>query len=169
MKTFTILAQSADADALTHLLNTAFGPGRLARTAERLREGNQRIAAYDRMALNEAGDLLGAISFWPIMAGEAAGLLLGPLAVHPNMQGQGVGQQLMQAALTAIDANRFAFTLLVGDLPYYEKVGFETAPSDLKLPGPVDPKRLLLRPSTPQAATLCASLSGMVRRAPELC
>ena len=169
MTDFTILAQSADAEALSHLLDMAFGPGRLARTAERLREGNRRIAAYDRMAVNDEGGLLGAISFWPVMAENMPGLLLGPLAVHPDMQGRGVGQALMQDALAAIDAERFRFTVLVGDLPYYQKAGFIVAPSSLKLPGPVDPQRLLLRPAGAATATDCAQLSGTVRRAPELC
>ena len=169
MKTFEILAQSPEADALTDILNMAFGPGRLARTAERLREGNQQILAYDRIAVNADGALMGAISFWPVRLEQTSGLLLGPLAVHPDMQGQGVGQALMQDALAAIDATRFTFTILVGDLPYYQKAGFAVAPATVSLPGPVDPQRLLLRPSEPQHATLCAELAGMVRRAPDLC
>lgn len=165
MTQFTILAQSADTTALTDLLTTAFGPGRFARTAERLREGNQRILSYDRIALDAQGDLRGAISFWPVAIAETPGLLLGPLAVHPDMQGQGVGQKLMQDALAAIDTQRFAFTILVGDLPYYQKAGFAIAPPAVRLPGPVDPQRLLLRGD----AKLCAGLAGTVRRAPELC
>ena len=169
MTQFNILAQSAEPNALTDLLNTAFGPGRMARTAERLREGNQRIDAYDRMAINEAGALMGAISFWPVRIEQTNGLLLGPLAVHPDMQGKGLGQALMQDALAAIDGARFVFTVLVGDLPYYQKAGFAVAPAAMSLPGPVDPQRLLLRPSDGQDATLCAELAGMVRRAPDLC
>lgn len=169
MTDFTISAQAAPSDALDHLLNLAFGPGRLARTAERLREGNQRIAAYDHVALNDKQALMGAISFWPIAIDTTPGLLLGPLAVHPSMQGQGVGQSLMQVAMTAIDAARFQFVLLVGDLPYYQKAGFNKAPDTVSLPGPVDPHRLLLRPVNAQDATLCNGLSGLVRRAPELC
>jgi predicted N-acetyltransferase YhbS len=166
MTQFDILSQSAEPQALLQLLDIAFGPGRVTRTAERLREGNRHIREYDRMAVTKTdGALVGAIAFWPIAVGEMAGLLLGPLAVHPDMQGQGVGLALMQDALAAIDESRFAFTLLVGDLPYYQKGGFAVAPADLRLPGPVDPQRLLVRGE----AKLCAGLSGMVRRAPELC
>ncbi len=169
MTDFKILAQSAADDALSQLLDIAFGPGRLARTAERLREGNRRITAYDRIAVNDDAALLGAISFWPVMIADKSGLLLGPLAVHPDIQGRGVGQALMQDALAAIDAVKFHFTVLVGDLPYYQKSGFGVASSAVKLPGPVDPQRLLLRPSSAEAATDCAALAGTVRRAPELC
>jgi predicted N-acetyltransferase YhbS len=166
MTQFDILSQSAPPQALLELLNIDFGPGRVTRTAERLREGNQRLGEYDRMAVaKKDGALVGAIAFWPIAIAENAGLLLGPLAVHPDVQGQGVGLALMQNALAAIDDKRFTFTLLVGDLPYYQKGGFTIAPSAVKLPGPVDPQRLLVRGE----AKLCGGLSGMVRRAPELC
>ena len=166
MTQFDILSQSAEPQALLQLLDIAFGPGRVTRTAERLREGNRQISEYDRMAVTKIdGVLVGAISFWPIAIDETAGLLLGPLAVHPDMQGQGVGLVLIQDALAAIDETRFAFTLLVGDLPYYQKCDFSVAPTSVKLPGPVDPQRLLVRGE----AKLCAALSGMVRRAPELC
>ena len=166
MTQFDILSQSAEPQALLQLLDIAFGPGRVTRTAERLREGNRQISDYDRMAVTKTdGALVGAISFWPIAIDETAGLLMGPLAVHPDMQGQGVGLALIQDALAAIDETRFAFTLLVGDLPYYQKCGFAVAPTSVKLPGPVDPQRLLVRGE----AKLCAALSGMVRRAPELC
>jgi len=173
MKSFSISPQSPASpeafETLDALLDICFGPGRLTRTAERLREDNQRIADYDRMAFNDEGTLVGAISFWPVMIEETPGLLLGPLAVHPDMQGIGVGQALMQNALAEINAERFAFTVLVGDLPYYEKAGFAPAPKNVCLPGPVDPARLLLRPSSDAHAADCAHLAGMVRRAPELC
>lgn len=165
MNEFDISQAEPSADELSVLLDTSFGPGRLARTAERLREANQPVRAYGFCARNSDGKLLGTISYWPIRIGEAAGLLLGPLAVHPDLQGRGVGQDLMRASLGVIDKSRFAFTLLVGDLPYYERVGFTIAPAEVSLPGPVDPARLLVLGD----AAICAALSGMVRPAPELC
>ena len=126
MTQFDILSQSAEPQALHKLLDIAFGPGRVTRTAERLREGNQQIAAYDRMAVIKTRWRAGRRDFLlaDIALKKRQGLLLGPLAVHPDMQGQGVGLALMQDALAAIDETRFAFTLLVGDLPYYQKVRF---------------------------------------------
>lgn len=169
MNSFDISQKHAAADELTLLLDASFGPGRLARTAERLRENNQAIAAYRHFARRRDGGLVGTISYWPIAIGADIGLLLGPLAVHPDVQGRGVGQALMTASLAVIDAARFHFTLLVGDLPYYEKAGFAIAPAAVSLPGPVDATRLLLRPNAPDHATLCAALSGKVRPAPEMC
>lgn len=173
MKPFTISQAPAATDELTLLLDTSFGPGRFARTAERLREHNQPIADYAFTARGADGALLGTISYWPIGvsagSGEVIGLLLGPLAVHPDMQGQGVGQELMRASLQVVDPQTFAFVMLVGDLPYYEKTGFMTAPSTLVMPGPVDPARLLVRPTDGAHAALCGTLSGKVRPLPEMC
>lgn len=168
MNAFTISQTTPAAAALTDLLDICFGPGRLARTAERLREHNRRIAAYD-FAAYEGDRLVGAISFWPLMIGDDPALLLGPLAVHPDMQGKGLGLALMQEALQHIDAARFSGILLVGDLPYYTRAGFAVAPSGLSMPGPVDPARLLLRPTDSRHAAHCSRLSGLVRPAPELC
>lgn len=164
MTQFDITAAAPDAAALTELLDACFGPGRLARTAERLREGNRPIAGLSH-CVTQDGRLSAAISFWPLRIGAAPALLLGPLAVHPDMQGQGVGRQLMQHALSALDEARFPVVLLVGDLPYYEKAGFKIAPAAVHMPGPVDPARLLVR----GADTACDRLAGPVRPAPDLC
>lgn len=169
MKHFSLSQSCPMADELNELLTTSFGPGRLARTAERLRETNKQILAYSYCARDEAGLLRGTISYWPIAIGDIAGLLLGPLAVCPTMQGHGVGQQLMQASLGNIDSKLFAFVLLVGDLPYYERAGFGVASNLIIMPGPVDPMRLLLRPTANTNAILCDSLEGMVRPTPEMC
>lgn len=172
MTLYTITHAAPASEDLDALLDICFGPGRLARTAERLRENNHPIADYSCHATNADG-LMGAISFWPIAIGqadtEALGLLLGPLAVHPDMRGQGLGLALMQEALASIDPTRFAFVLLVGDLPYYERAGFAVAPSAVRLPGPVDPQRLLVRPSDLSQADICTALGGPVRPAPEMC
>lgn len=176
-----------DSAALDALLDLCFGPGRLARTAERLREGNVAVPECHFCAQNTDGSLLGSISFWPVCIGDSPALLLGPLAVHPSHQGLGLGEQLMQKGLAAIDKARFPFVLLVGDLPYYERVGFQVAPRAVRLPGPVDPSRLLVKGMSPDKSeadspkadsaedcltdcvTDCANLAGLVRPAPELC
>jgi predicted N-acetyltransferase YhbS len=165
MHSFKITPCRPDAASLTALLDLCFGPGRLARTAERLREGNSAVTDYDFCAHDAQSQLIGSISFWPLYIGQAPAVLLGPLAVHPEHQGLGLGQQLMQIALQAVEATRFPFVLLVGDLPYYERVGFQVAPRAVRLPGPVDPTRLLVKGDS----ALCADLTGLVRPAPDLC
>ena len=132
------------------LLDLAFGPGRLARTAYRLREGRAPVAGLGFVALGEAGGeakpLLGSIRYWPVRIGAADALLLGPLAVHPQHQGEGIGLGLMRHSLAAAEALEWSGVLLVGDLPYYERVGFgPAAPGRVAFPGPVDAGRLLWR------------------------
>ena len=157
--------QPSNADDITALLDRSFGPGFLARTAERLREANTPITALSFIARDDQEALVGSISYWPVRLGAAAGLLLGPLAVDTTAQGKGVGLQLMQATLDLVDCARFSFVILVGDLDYYSRVGFAIAPDNVHLPGPVDPLRLLIRAEK----TVFETLSGTLRPAPELC
>ena len=157
--------QPSNADDITALLDRSFGPGFLARTAERLREANTPITALSFIARDDQEALVGSISYWPVRLGAAAGLLLGPLAVDTTAQGKGIGLQLMQATLDLVDCARFSFVILVGDLDYYSRVGFAIAPDNVHLPGPVDPLRLLIRAEK----TVFETLSGTLRPAPELC
>ena len=152
-------------DDFAALLVRSLGPGFRARTAERLREANQPISALSHIARDDQEALIGSISYWPVRLDQAAGLLLGPLAVDTTVQGKGVGRQLMRATLDVVDPARFHFVSLVGDLDYYARVGFGVAPANIRLPGPVDPARLLIRAEK----AVVEQLSGMLRPAPDLC
>ena len=132
-------------DAVAALLDLAFGPGRLARSAYRLREAGAPVDGLSFVAL-EDGALLGSIRYWPIRIGAAEALLLGPLAVHPDRQGEGIGLGLMRRSLRAAEGQGRSGVLLVGDPPYYARVGFAAvAPGRIAFPGPVDEARLLWR------------------------
>ncbi len=157
--------QPSHADDISALLDRAFGPGFRARTAERLREASRPISALSYIAHDDQDALIGSISYWPVRLGRAAGLLLGPLAVDATVQSKGVGLQLMQETLDLVDPARFSFVILVGDLDYYDRVGFGVAPASVRLPGPVDPARLLIRAEK----AVFEQLSGTLRPAPELC
>lgn len=139
----------------------AFGPGRFAKTAYRLREGIPADLGISFVALY-GGVPCGSVRLTPITIGDDPALLLGPLALHPDMQGRGGGGLLMNAALEAARAAGHRLVLLVGDPPYYRRFGFETvAPGRITLPGPVDPARLMIAGLTPGAA---AAAHGMARR-----
>ena len=157
--------QPSHSGDISALLDRAFGPGFRARTAERLREASRPISALSYIARDDQGAMIGSISYWPVRLAQAAGLLLGPLAVDATVQGKGVGLQLMQATLDLVDPARFSFVILVGDLDYYARVGFGVAPANVRLPGPVDPARLLIRAEK----AVFEQLSGTLRPAPELC
>ncbi len=152
----------ADAPAIEALNDVAFGPGRFARTAYRLREG---VPPDPRLSLiAEIGErLIGSVRLTPITIAGRPALLLGPLAVDPAWSGRGCGKQLVRTALAAARAAGHALVLLVGDEPYYGPLGFaRLPPGSVTLPGPVDPARILLAELLPGAA---AGVSGPVERA----
>ncbi len=135
---------AAHAPQINALLDTAFGPGRFAKTAERLREGNASIADLCVAAYVD-GVMRASVRYWPITIGDTDALLLGPLAVDPTCRGQGIGIALMQHTLAKAKALGHAYVLLVGDEPYYARVGFaKAAQGSIHLPGPVDADRILL-------------------------
>lgn len=147
MTTITVeAALAADHAATENLLDLTFGLTRWTKTSYRLREGNTAIAGLS-LVTREAGlGLTGAISFWPLKIGTAGtdALLLGPLAVHPQRQNIGIGRALMRAGLDKAEALGHRLVILVGDEPYYGRVGFKRVPDgQLEFPGPVDPDRLL--------------------------
>lgn len=135
--------------AIEALLDLSFGPGRYAKAAQRLREGNEPVAALRYVAFSGEGDerrMVGALSFWPVVIGGVPGLMLGPLAVEPQLRGKGCGIRLMEKGLADAKALGYRLVILVGDAPYYVRVGFgPVPPGRLTMPGPVDPARLLYR------------------------
>lgn len=132
-----------DAEAIERLHERAFGPGRYARTASRLREGTPHLPELSFTAL--VGTLLvGSVWLTPVRAGEGLALMLGPLAVEPAFEGRGIGAALMLRSLDAARARGHTLVLLVGDEPYYRRFGFKRVPpGHLQLPGPVNPDRFL--------------------------
>jgi len=152
---------SADAAAIERLHGRAFGPGRFARTAYRLREGVAPDPALS-FAAHVGTFLAGSVRVSPVEAGGRPALVLGPLTVDPAFEGRGIGASLMQAAIEASVAAGHDLVLLVGDAPYYARFGFvPVPPGQLALPGPVDPGRFLARDLVP--GTLAAR-RGEVRR-----
>jgi predicted N-acetyltransferase YhbS len=128
--------------AIERLNERAFGPGRFARTAYRLREAVV-IPALSFVA--HVGTLLvGSNRMTPVDCGGQPALLLGPLAVDPAFRSRGIGEALVRVSLEAARARGHRLVILVGDEPYYARMGFvRVPPGRLVLPGPVDPERLL--------------------------
>lgn len=135
--------QPIDSEAIERLHERAFGPGRFARTASRMREGAPHLLDLSFTAL--VGTLLvGSVRLTPIMAGEEPALMLGPLTVEPAFESRGIGAALMRRSLQAAQDKGHGLVLLVGDEPYYARFGFKRVPPQhLQLPGPVNPNRFL--------------------------
>src|ERR1700741_4497991 len=112
-----------DADAIERLVERTFGPGRYAKTAYRLREGGPHALALSFTA--RIGSLLvGSVRLTPIRIGETPALLLGPLTAEPPFRERGIGLRLIERALEGAKSKGHRLVVLVGDEPYYGKVGF---------------------------------------------
>lgn len=153
-------ATSADDAFVENLQALAFGPGRFARTAFRVRE---------RFPIDESLSLIGELdgkavaSVWmtPISVGGVDGYLLGPLATDPAYRGRGAGKLLVrEACAEALARGIGSFVLLIGDESYYGPLGFSrTTPGAIQFPGPVDPNRVLLHAPDP---ALAVTLKGRI-------
>jgi len=133
--------QSCEVDAL---IAAAFGPGRYVKAAERLREGNAPLLALSPVAL-DAGAVVGCARIWPIRVGQTPALLLGPFAVSGDWQGRGLGAALIEDACRRAEAAGHEIMFLVGDAAYFDRLGFMPVSREVRLPGPVDHRRVLVR------------------------
>ena len=148
---YTLLAEKPEHhDAIERVLDRAFGPGRHAKTSERVRERGARLEpGLSRVALGEAGDVIGVCRIWRVSAGAPI-FFLGPLAVDPAAQAAGLGLAMSRDCVAACRSIGGAGIVLVGAERFFRPLGFSVVPSGrVSLPGPVNPARLLwleLRP-----------------------
>lgn len=161
-KVVTRPVQPDDVPLISALHDRVFGPGRFARTAYRVREqmSDQEVSRFCRLAMD--GDrLAAALRLSEItISGKPGALLLGPLVVAPEYAGQSYGHSLMRDAIAAARAEGLKLIVLIGDEPYYGRLGFRSVPpGTLTFPGPVDPRRILALELEDGAL---ASFSGLV-------
>ena len=156
---YTIALEGPDLDArILEMTARAFGPGRFAKTAERLREQSQPLAELSFVAMQN-DRLLGSVRLWPVFVFDDATntyeplAFLGPIVVDAACRGLGVGKAMMKAALDAAFAKGLNAVLLVGSKTYFEPFGFELA-EGITLPGPADPKRVLIAYRHPEGEKL---------------
>ena len=141
----TILPETPkDAQAIERLHERTFGPGRFALSAYRLREHVDHLLELSFTA--RIGTLLvGSVRQLPVCIGDVSALMLGPLTVEPPFRNRGVGRALLERALGDAKAKGHRLVILVGDEPYYSRVGFKAVPKGrATMPGPVDYSRLLV-------------------------
>jgi len=81
--------------------------------------------------------------------------------VAEGHRGQGIGRALLERCAHAARAIGADLIILVGDEPYYGRHGYKRVPPGrIRLPGPVDPMRLLGLELKPGALS---AISGDVR------
>jgi predicted N-acetyltransferase YhbS len=154
--------RAEDGPFVTALNEISFGPGRYAKSAYRLRDGVDPVAKLSFVAVS-GNALLASIRYWPVAIGMDKSLLLGPLAVQPDLRGRGIGIALMKYSIAEARSQGHASIVLVGDEPYYVRVGFaRLAPGKVRFPGPVDPARVL---GLSLRQNVMLTLKGEVRRA----
>jgi predicted N-acetyltransferase YhbS len=135
---------AADAQQIERLLERTFGPGRFVLSAHRLREHVDHRLELSFTA--RIGTLLvGSVRQLPICIGETKALMLGPLTVEPPFRSHGIGRMLLERCLSEAKGKGERLVLLIGDEPYYRRVGFKPIPRGLvTMPGPVDAARVLI-------------------------
>ncbi|MEQ1867185.1 MAG: N-acetyltransferase [Alphaproteobacteria bacterium] len=135
---------SSDTAVADAIVAAAFGPGRFAKSAYRLREGVGCVAELSFVA-EEGARIVGTVRYWPVLIGGKAALMLGPIAIVADRQGQGIALALMQTTLAEAKKIGHRAVILVGDEPYYGRAGFARIQpvGRITMPGPVDYARLL--------------------------
>lgn len=146
----------ADATAVEALVTAAFGPGRFAKTAERLREGSSAEPTLSFVA-RRGRETVGTVRLWPATSGGEPAWFLGPIAVAEDLRGSGLGAALVEAALEGVRRSDRETVLLVGDLPFFGRFGFKVA-EGVVMPGPVDRRRVLVWTRSGE------TVSGLVRQ-----
>ncbi len=66
---------------------------------------------------------------WPVRIGARPALLLGPIAVDQPARHRGLGHALTERACQAAAEAGHAAVVLVGDLSFFQRAGFEPAPA----------------------------------------
>lgn len=135
---------SVAAIEVERLLDDAFGTDRHQRTAYALRIG-MPVIGHLSFAIPADDAVVGSIQCWPVAVDDVPLILVGPVAVSPAQQNSGLGKQLMNAMLAAV-CETDAPLVMIGDPEYYGRFGFYASQTGgWTLPGPWEPRRLLLR------------------------
>jgi predicted N-acetyltransferase YhbS len=150
-----------DGPLVDALIDRAFGPGRFTKVSERVREFATFAPELSVCAFSD-GRLMGCARMWHVRVGGRRAMFLGPFAVEQGERSAGFGARMINRACEAAQAAGETHVVLVGDEPYFSRVGFSMGPGRLvRMPGPVDQRRVLVRALTPDAG----ELAGLVEPA----
>ena len=152
--------QPEDGPLVDALVDRAFGPGRFTKVSERVREFAS-FAPELSVCAWFGERLVGCARMWRVRVGGRPVTFLGPFAVEQGERSAGFGARMIARACEAAQAAGESHVLLVGDEPYFSRVGFAAAPGrEVVMPGPVDQRRVLVRALTPQAGPLSGPVTA---------
>ena len=138
------------------LLDRAFEPERRQRTAYKVRGDADWLPALSFAALDDEDHLVATIQCWPVALVTPEGrrvpmIMVGPVAVLPEAQRGGYGKALVSASIASLDPRAPLPQVMIGDPEYYGRFwGYSNEPTGgWQLPGPWEPRRLLVRADNP--------------------
>lgn len=130
-----------DTIAVEALLDEVFGPGRHAKSAQRVREMASPAPGYSCVAFGPSGEMSGVCRQYWLQLGNSRVLFLGPLAVRASHRGQGLGRAMIAWCV----ANSPGMSILtIGNLSFFGEWGFARA-AGVDLGVPVTSNRVLGR------------------------
>ena len=143
--TFEIRFETIDDDyAIEHIVRNAFGPGRFAKTAYRLREAKNYKHLFGFVTENHLCKIVATIRI-ARLRGYDDTVILGPIAVDCHLRNMGLGMSLMhKAQAECYNYHNIKRIILVGDPEYYVKFNFlQSNATDIIFPAPVNKNRVL--------------------------
>ena len=149
-----------DGPLVDALIDHAFGPGRFTKVSERVREFAS-FAPELSMCAWTGERLVGCARIWRVRVGGRPVMFLGPFAVEQGERNAGFGARLIDRACEAARVAGESHVVLVGDEPYFSRVGFtKAAGRQVVMPGPVDQRRVLVRALTADAGELAGAVEA---------
>lgn len=120
--------QSIDRDAVTAVLNAAFGRGEEAELVDQLRrDGDAVLALVAELDGKPVGHILFSRAVLEAPDGDLDAVVLSTLGVVPAHQHQGIGTSLTEAGLRLLEQIGEHYVFVLGDPGYYQCFDFDSA------------------------------------------
>ena len=125
--------RAGDWEAVNDLITLAFSPmpfssGTEAAIATSLRQSGAAVVA---LVAEQAGNVVGQVLFSPAFIADrpSSWHAMGPMAVAPTFQRMGLGSRLIGEGLERLKTMGSEGCIVLGSPAYYQRFGFQLAPS----------------------------------------
>ncbi|MFT6071535.1 MAG: putative N-acetyltransferase YhbS [Alphaproteobacteria bacterium] len=145
----TRLETLEDDFAIEEIIETAFGPGRFAKTAYRIRESCNFQPLFGFVTENHLKNIVATIRIAYLDKNKPDIAFLGPIAVNSDLRNMGLGMALMKIAEQECWKREIKQIILIGDPEYYRKFGFtKMTHTNIILPHPINTNRIVIKSLT---------------------